>query len=104
MSKELADRIVALGVGSKHFGKYAHTRLSTIHDMTSPDQFVNDGRVMLALMEKVRQLQFWRETNNVCAGVTNYGYPGKAKINGNLCHAICEACCDALEANDEEGR
>ena len=110
-AKELADRVVALGVGHKvsdiHYALYNTNRIG-IEMLT--DQFINDGRVMLALMEKClasgidlsMSLQsnyfeapgFW-----ITGTLMSVSADIETERDGreSLCPAIIEACCEALE-------
>ena len=50
---ELADRLVALGVGSKHFGLYSSIHVnSTIGTMVEPSLFVRGWRVAGECLQK----------------------------------------------------
>ncbi len=50
--KLLADRVVALGIGSKHFGLYSPIHVnSTIGTMVGPSLFLSDWRVAGACFE-----------------------------------------------------
>ena len=77
MSKELADRIVECGVGyTRAFSDGIYYCISSPNEAMHADEFVNDGRVVLALMEKM-------------------------KGNVSLAVAICEACCTAIEQSKQ---
>ncbi len=106
--KALADRVVALGVGSKQeimAGGYGNAHPETVYLVEgsigggSPSVFLNDGRVVLALMAKVRSdanhalnalrwINLMRDIRRI---------PLDAK---SLYIAIIEACCAALENKD----
>ena len=105
--KELADRVVALGVGHKvsdiHYALYNTNRIG-IEMLT--DQFINDGRVMLALMEKCSHINaYWDDTGWSCDVVGSFAKRGRGSHDGlvgrtALCPTVIEACCEALEANN----
>ena len=106
-AKALADRVVALGVGHKvsdiHYALYNTNRIG-IEMLT--DQFINDGRVMLALMEKCSHIDaYWDDTGWSCDVVGSFAKRGLGSHDGlvgrtALCPAIIEACCEALEVNN----
>jgi len=83
MSKALADRVVARLGGYEYRGLYT---IPSIGGLFKPDELVNDGRVMLAMMEKF-----------------NVGHLAKIIATDDnwyekvSCPAIIEACCDWLE-------
>jgi hypothetical protein len=83
--QELADKIVALGVGKKtpsgwYSMSYAHR--------TSADSFVRDWRVAGALMEKMTRVCEWYEM----AGLWKVRIDDSISVrNESLPRAICEA-------------
>jgi len=104
MSKELADRVVALGIGRAYddtpdndlffFDGCMYDDIG--ESAVIAESFVNDGRVVLALMEKCLSNKTIHIAMQVAIAVN------KAELKPELlAAAICEACCDALEqAND----
>ena len=103
--KELADKVVALGVGSADItvaflGKY-HAP-DTYASPISADNFVRDCRVAGALMEKVDSVYVeallspgnapdkWQVQASMDAMPTEW------VVNESLPRAIIEACCEAL--------
>jgi hypothetical protein len=100
--KELADRIVALGVGSGLADCYLIDAFSQ-----SAYQFVRDWRVAGALMEKMSSVHvYWDDIGWSCKATERY-VTGKDTGVGNvdaldrqyhdLPRAICEACVEALD-------
>lgn len=102
--KELADRVVELEVGSKHFGLYSPIHInSTIGTMVEPSLFVRDWRVVGTLMEKLDAHFIEKLTEAVWAVRSDKPYgEGKTREwyeNESLPRAIIEACVEALEAD-----
>lgn len=102
--KQLADRIVALGVGRVEAGFYF------IDSTFGPDgytrelhKFVRDPRVAMALMEKCNNKWYGVETYQDGVGpyhavVLRSKYTDWARSsNESLPRAICEACVETLE-------
>ena len=102
--KELADKVVALGVG-----KFLPAKLGKIHLRSedgysigfldsSVSEFVRDWRVAGALMEKVDSCypeKLIDERWQVQASMN--AMPTEWLVNKSLPRAIIEACCEALE-------
>jgi len=95
--RELADRVVALGVGKKLDELYYSWGQQS-------DKFVRDWRVAGALMEKCTDLHY-----DTMPGITtviawaNNGNDSSEEIEvtESLPRAIIEACVEALETNNE---
>ena len=106
-AKELADRVVALGYGRiMHNGtRYQIPVLErgSLYPVVTAEAFINDGRVMLALMEKCSHIDaYWDDTGWSCDVVGSFAKRGLGSHDGlvgrtALCPAILEACCEALE-------
>ena len=104
--KELADKIVALGVGKANqiypdaLGRFY--QIDTNADwQTSVNEtkFVRDWRVTGALMEKEElvSVRYWMTDIGVWHVEHDYMPPdGKIFVSESLPRAICEACVDAL--------
>ena len=100
--KELADRVVALGVG-RHLGLASgegDLRIFGINKtpIGNTGMFVRDWRVAGALMEKCHQFEVRIFGFKIKVGdswVDNPEHPA------DLPRAICEACVAALENKDE---
>ena len=96
--RELADRVVALGVGKKLDELYYSWGQQS-------DKFVRDWRVAGALMEKVPEgFLIWQQKYPDLAGmkvqpvwVVEGQTDNIDARNDSLPRAIIEACCDALE-------
>ena len=96
--KELADKVIALGVGNNTHDLYAFDAYHVI-GCTFTD-FVLDWRVAGALMEKVHHIQkttnSWDQTVIIAAPER----PGKDRIyivvEESTTRAITEACVEAL--------
>jgi len=101
-AKELADRVVAFG--AEECGNDYRWLDAGVIDSVSAEAFINDGRVMLALMEKVSDFVLERSNGGLSLS-TKYDthQPGSFWKRGNsffdepFCPAIIEACCEALE-------
>jgi hypothetical protein len=101
--EELADAVVALGVGEPWGENFPGCYRLGVTDMLSVDAyaFVRDWRVAGALMEKLRpfdsNIYFWN--GMACVKVAD-----NMRIeNKSLPRAIIEACVEALAAVDKEG-
>ena len=102
--KELADRVVALGVGEflpsrLNNGIYvrSYDEYGMDHDAEPDNVFVRDWRVAGALMEKVDSIypeklidERWQVQASLDAMPTEW------LTNESLPRAIIEACCEAL--------
>ena len=106
-AKELADRVVALGVGHKvsdiHYALYNTNRIG-IEMLT--DQFINDGRVMLALVVMLRKRGYSfllhsmpdrKALMTVSSPLPNQKKWASQIVGDDDCPVIIEACCEALE-------
>jgi len=104
--KELAKRVVALGVGSHdpNDSAYYWFKLATF----DARRFVNDGRVVLALMEKCSHIDaYWDDTGWSCDVVGAFHNRKLGSHDGmvsrsSIAVAIIEACCNALEQANEQ--
>ncbi len=106
--KLLADRVVALGVG-EYTPSVSAVPYQIEGDDTTLEAFVHDWRVAGALMEKLRRKQGWmrwasgRHLDDGHDVVSVQAYlPASSVSDGqivadDLCHAIIEACVEALE-------
>lgn len=105
--KELADRVVVLGVGNNTHDLYAFGAYHVIG--CTFEDFVRDWRVAGALMEKCLENSKQDYDINVERDITNdhylvsiRGYTVDAtnySNNDNCARTIIEACTEALEAN-----
>lgn len=114
--KELADKVVALGVGEIdiHMKLFPYGLADTDggnHSWNEAELFIRDPRVAMALMEKcisnplsfairedevnIASLQYDRGAWHYGGGVSN------VMIDESLPRAITEACTEALGAKDE---
>ena len=94
--KELADRIVALGVGCFHDGLY-WLSLECPRVGGGPEWLARDWQVAGALMEKVDGIGIDRKKKMVVLAILNEDDKDyMASINDSLPRAICEACVEAL--------
>ena len=106
-AKELADRVVALGVGHKvsdiHYALYNTNRIGI--EMLA-DQFINDGRVMLALVVMLRKRGYSfllhsmpdrKALMTVSSPLPNQKKWASQIVGDDDCPVIIEACCEALE-------
>lgn len=84
---KLAQRIVKQGIGK--FGYFVPNGTGIEAPLTA-EAFCNDGRVVLALLEKC-----W-ERGLFIATIVNAALHKEPEAGG-LGPAFCEACCDALE-------
>ena len=98
--KELADKVVALGVG--HFGENPGEYYLNRSRIGLYDSFVRDWRVAGALMEKCQEIvcgnynEFYARCNIYDQdGEKEYEYPDRIS-NDSLPRAIIEACVEAL--------
>ena len=93
--KELAERVVALGAGKKIDSIYYSWGQQA-------GKFVRDWRVAGALMEKCLSVEFItvRRTGERSA-VARAGGPTSDAVDLSLPRAICEACVEALEQDNE---
>ena len=101
IDKELADRVVALGVGQCQHGKW----YGYDHSGDTAGLFVRDWRVAGALMEKV-DAHFIEKLTDVMWAVRSDKPYGEGKTrewyeNESLPRAIIEACVEALEDTDD---
>lgn len=89
--EELAQRIVAQGVGHESGGTYSvHQRITEDNYMT-PYRFCNDWRVAGAMMEKcLKDREAWRK-------VSKMALLDLHRLASNFPASINLACCDALE-------
>lgn len=101
---ELAQRIVALGYGIKTKMTAGHHSWWVYSYNQTAEQFCNDGRTVLAMMEKVHGIDTIRLLENDW-GVSAFPIsepheaarlPGDGE-HKSLAVAILTACCDALE-------
>ncbi len=110
--KTLADKIVALGVGCTRFEHSldpTRYKVPNSHDHLGSGAFVRDPRVAMALIGLcVKHGQWTIRITAEFARVYTYGYQYfnapksySAKIENSNERAICEACCDALEKENE---
>ncbi len=100
--QELADRIVGHGVGYKFRpspGSYCVHANCDWDTALIASEFVRDGRVVLAMMEKVGNLEIFGSEDYV----VSVPMPGSHHIiesqNESLAVAINTACCEALDEN-----
>ena len=122
--KELADRVVELGVGqygsTVGFELYYPPQKAEAGILITgcqSDEFVRDWRVAGALMEKVTNKPHWWEvlcdrkmrievTHRVWLMPANSRYDDDCVTiharNESLPRAIIEACCEALEGTSDE--
>ena len=95
--EELAERIVALGVGLSGACGYAPTRIASRSDFQGAGSFVRDWRVAGALMEKVGHGDWFGSIGDWFSDVPIPGTPRFGLgSGGSLPRAICEACVLAL--------
>jgi len=87
----LADRIVKCGVGEKWDDSYL---IDNLRPTKSADEFCEDGRVVLAMMEKMVARGLYVDIFNCWK---HYADPNKE----SLAIAILTACCEAVERNNE---
>ena len=91
--KELADRIMALGVGYDGYKFY----------MCESKYFVRDWRVAGALMEKTDGVDYDHDEYGEKSVGRIRAYKGglvsEAYVYDSLPRAICEACVEALETD-----
>ena len=97
--KQLADRVVALGVGYDGYKFYMGESL------ISSKYFVHDWRVAGALSEKVDGVEYAKLTDGrwqclICPPDGTFMRDSWSE-NESLPRAIIEACVDALENHDE---
>jgi len=102
--QELADAIVALGVGVKG-GPIAYSYSQLAFDFCAPDRFVRDPRVAMAMMEKVdgQEILIWCQHYEegpdaqwvIELGDSPRGSPSDGR-NESLPRAINEAAVKAL--------
>jgi len=92
-NKELADRIVALGVGLRGYWIGGHSK------QVSPNKFVSDWRVAGAMIEAkcwgvntVRKGDEWEAHVVPIGQIREYKARNKSPVR-----AILEACCEALD-------
>jgi len=110
--KELADAIVALGVGSLlparnkhgcHVRSYPWYEINDDEFVSgstnkSATVFVRDWRVAGAMMEKLESYDgFLLRQSGDDTGMCRVEVAGGVGVNGNMCRAICEACVEALK-------
>ena len=108
--KELADRIVALGVGDWMENKDGRWyRIRDWGDYSQPELFTSDWRVAGAMMEKVinkdnredngnYDIQTHHESGKYWTMIdSNHGWANEGVQNESLPRAINEACVEALE-------
>ena len=103
---KLAQRIVALGFGVAERdavnGTTYYRHVGGIHFM-SAEAFCNDGRVVLALMEKCSRITIIKNrTQDMITEVTARSWHGKEGTASNYDDtvAIEKACCEALEEEE----
>jgi len=103
--KELADAIVALGVGRIEGDYYVAPQDYMDFEVALMDepliyfsQFVRDWRVAGAMMEKLESYDgFLLRQSGDDTGMCRVEVAGGVGVNGNMCRAICEACVEALK-------
>jgi len=98
--QELADKVVALGVGERHrlrkeMTYWYPTHLYPDQPMTA-SEFVQDWRAAGALMEKAPQLSYTVSLGGWSAWRHNYSDRGVAGPYESLPRAIIGACVTAL--------
>lgn len=100
--KELADKVVALGIGSKcKLGLYDLFPGSRPFTYT---EFIRDWQIVGALMEKCRLVEITKQLNETHWLVRAFPEHGQldetigisVAVNKLLPRAIIEACCEAL--------
>lgn len=107
--QELADKVVALGVGEfRPQCNAAGIYLRSVANYGMPDDlehefdcdkfFVRDWRVAGALMEKCNEVAAWQTDDGWKADALKPPIEGKA-INESLPRAIIEACVESLGEN-----
>ena len=110
--KTLADRIVALGVYTRFTLQDTDTPYHIANAIPlSAKEFVRDWRVAGALMEKcadVRAIKYVDIEGDELVvadwgveAIKGNGITSDDVYNESLPRAICEACVEALETNDE---
>ena len=94
--KTLADKVVALGVGSRLHETYLIDAFSL-----APGQFVTDWRVAGALIERCQQVNIWREDNGTHSvrAWRDWLNDDAHQVDEMDSHAraVTEACVTALE-------
>jgi hypothetical protein len=97
--QELADRIVALGVGFKReFTKGPRYTLTKNRDYLDAPSWVRDWRVAGALMEKAQSRGIEIIILNDGVQIAHPKWAGyEWSDNKSLPRAICEACVEALK-------
>lgn len=101
--KELADRIVALGVGVKDpFRSYMYSVSRLAGVRYDAESFVRDWRVAGALMEKVIVVETHDLDNEWYAKAEPRGGVYVIACHESLPRAIIKACVGALEVESDE--
>ena len=103
--KELADAIVALGVGSRDIG-VRNKELVYIDKFTiesdrymAANEFIRDWRVAGATMENCRRKLSCEEWCKFCDSL-KHAYHFSYKTDGAFPRAICESCMEAQKSED----
>ena len=102
--KELADRVVALGVGKANqiypdgIGKFYQVDVDADWQTSvNESKFVRDWRVAGSLIEKVDATHVERCQSSMWRAQIPWSGGGvKEEFDGSLPRAIIEACCEAL--------
>ena len=106
MSKEIADRIVAQGVGRQHSAAIGRYWVNECDSVVAA-KFIIDPRVCMALMEKCSNVHlmcgfYWDDTGYWCDVVVGHGKHMKRgscdSPQVDPARAITLACLAALEA------
>jgi len=98
-SEALANRVVALGFGKR---KPLSPYITFDGDDMGVTTFINDGRVVLAMMEKVRtRTGNLRKHESELLDVIRKSMAA-TYIDTYIAPAIIKACCDALEQANEQ--
>jgi len=106
--KELADRVVALGVGIRNSHPAHGSQLKAAYtyswDLEAKD-FVRDWRVSGALMERCLSLDYDQANSEHTVSVwtsASFTGPWATVCNESLPRAIIEACVEALQEHRDE--
>lgn len=98
----LAQRIVAQGVGDKNHADQYYAHFGINREWLTAKQFCNDGRVVLALMEKVTDGEWIHDGEGWHAStmkpMSNIAFTG---VDESLAIAIELACLNARENSND---